>query len=167
MQQEFVYLGRGDAIQTAARFVREKNLGFKHECPREAGSLSHSARQAGRELVLVPRRPTCRRTSSTAKSISVAVFWLSRRRGSARLSYSVSESKRAASWKRKPIFLRVIETPAGLRRVISSPSTQMRPWSGLINAMRSFSVTLLPVPLRPRMQRALPLGTENDTFRST
>ena len=52
-QQEFVDLGGSDSIQTAARFVREKNLRFKHERPRKAGSLSHSARQAGRELVLV------------------------------------------------------------------------------------------------------------------
>jgi hypothetical protein len=43
----------------------------------------------------------------------------------------------------------------------------MLPWSGLINAMRSFSVTLFPVPLLPKMQRAFPAGTENDTFRST
>ena len=52
-QQEFVDLGRGDSIEAAARFVRKKNLRFKHERPREAGSLSHSARQAGWELVLV------------------------------------------------------------------------------------------------------------------
>src|ERR1700676_134549 len=51
--QELVDLGRGDSIEAAARFVRKKNLRFKHERPREAGSLSHSARQAGWELVLV------------------------------------------------------------------------------------------------------------------
>jgi len=52
-QQELVDLRRSDSIQTAARFVREKNLGFKHERPREARSLSHSAGQARRELALV------------------------------------------------------------------------------------------------------------------
>src|ERR1700722_13310271 len=52
-QQELVDLGRRDSIEAAARFVRKENLGFKHECPREPRSLSHSARQAGWELVLV------------------------------------------------------------------------------------------------------------------
>jgi hypothetical protein len=54
-EQELVDLRRGDSVQAAARFVREKNLGLKHERPRETRSLSHSARQTGWKLVLVAR----------------------------------------------------------------------------------------------------------------
>ena len=50
---------------------------------------------------------------------------------------------------------------------MSSPSTKMVPRSGFNKAMRSLSVTLLPVPLRPKMHMASPAGTEKETFGST
>src|SRR5580692_13209670 len=55
-QQELVDLRRGDSIKAAARFVREKNLGFKDERPREARSFSHSTRQPGWQLVFIARQ---------------------------------------------------------------------------------------------------------------
>ena len=51
--------------------------------------------------------------------------------------------------------------------VISRSSTNTRPLSGCIRPMMWRSVTLLPVPLRPSRQNAVPGAISNDTSSST
>ena len=57
--------------------------------------------------------------------------------------------------------------PGPSSALISSPSTNTRPASGRTRPTMCRSVTLLPVPLRPRMTKPLPAGTSNDTSSST
>jgi hypothetical protein len=67
----------------------------------------------------------------------------------------------------EPIRCRTRPSAAPFNPVISSSSTKMRPESGCSNPMMCFNVTLFPVPLRPRMQKAWPGATANETSRST
>src|SRR5664280_2064546 len=112
--------------------------------------------------------------SSTNRSASLTRFSISSGgippcslSGYATLSRTVSESKRALSWKTMPTWRRMSKRSRSLMLLTSWPSTKMRPLSGHSSPRASFRMSVLPVPATPRMTFVSPRLRVNETSSST
>ncbi len=157
-----------DRVQAGGGLVEEDHLRLRHQRPRDGHPLAHAARDLGRVLVPHPLEAHLRQLLlHPLPDLGGREADLLSQAERPRCPHTDMESKRAPPWNTTPYRSRMRSSAARRSRVISVPSTTMRPASGRSRPTRCLSSTDLPPPLRPMITMISPEATSRSRPRST
>ena len=168
LHQERVDFAGGDRIEAGARLVRQQDRRVERQRARQPGALPHAAREVRRHLVVLALEPDLREQVLRARAdLVVRQCGVPAQRERHVLADRDRVEQRGVLEEKPDALAHSRERRAPFSRRDVLAFDQHLPRVGRIRPTMCLSVTLLPVPLRPRMQTPRPAGIVRHTSSST